>query len=158
MNWSKDKSIVLSQFCVCAFGLLLAVLDVFGYWLVGFFIQLRNMNWQLGAVILAAVYVCSIFAWMVLWRLWKLLGNIKAARVFIPGEYRPYAHRQLVLRRSGSGMPPGKSGIPALFHLRHGLGLYGPDSPYSEKCLPAGPDDEGRAGLYGVRAGLWKYL
>ena len=51
MNWNKDRSIVLSQFCVCAFGLLLAVLDIFGYWLVGFFIQIRNMNWQLEAVI-----------------------------------------------------------------------------------------------------------
>ena len=88
MNWNKDKSIVLSQFCVCAFGLLLAVLDVFGYWLVGFFIRLRSMNWQLEAVILAAVYVCSVFAWIVLWRMWKLLGNIKAGRVFIPENIR----------------------------------------------------------------------
>lgn len=48
MNWSRDKSIVLSQFCVCAFGLLLAVLDVFGYWLVGFFIQLRNRTGSWG--------------------------------------------------------------------------------------------------------------
>lgn len=84
MNWTKDRSIVLSQFCVGAFALLLLTIDILGYWLVGFFIQLRNMNWQLGAVILAAVYLCSVFAWIVLWRLWKLLGNIKAGRVFIP--------------------------------------------------------------------------
>ena len=83
MNWTKDRSIVLSQFCVGAFALLLLAIDILGYWLVGFFIQLRNMNWQLGAVILAAVYLCSVFAWIVLWRLWKLLGNIKAGRVFI---------------------------------------------------------------------------
>lgn len=83
MNWTKDRSIVLSQFCVGAFALLLLAIDILGYWLVGFFIQLRNMNWQLGAVILGAVYLCSVFAWIVLWRLWKLLGNIKAGRVFI---------------------------------------------------------------------------
>lgn len=84
MNWTKDRSIVLSQFCVGAFALLLLAIDILGYWLVGFFIQLRNMNWQLGAVILGAVYLCSVFAWIVLWRLWKLLWNIKAGRVFIP--------------------------------------------------------------------------
>ena len=83
MNWTKDRSIVLSQFCVGAFALLLLAIDILGYWLVGFFIELRNMNWQLGAVILAAVDLCRVFAWIVLWRLWKLLGNIKAGRVFI---------------------------------------------------------------------------
>lgn len=88
MNWNEDRSISLSQVCVCAFALLLAGLDIFGYWLVGFFLQLRNMNWQLGVVILAAVYLCSVFAWIVLFRLWKLLGNIKAGRVFIPENIR----------------------------------------------------------------------
>lgn len=83
MNWNEDRSISLSRVCVCAFALLLAGLDVFGYWLVDFFLRLRGMNGQLGTVILAAVYLCSVFAWIVLFRLWQLLGNIKAGRVFV---------------------------------------------------------------------------
>jgi len=82
MNWNKDKSIVLSQACVCAFALLLAALDLFGYWLVGFFIQLRDMYWQQGAVIYCALLLCSVFGWIVLWKLWRLLSNIKAGQVF----------------------------------------------------------------------------
>lgn len=83
MNWNEDRSISLSRVCVCAFALLLAGLDLFGYWLVGFFLRLRGMNGQLGTVILAAVYLCSVFAWIVLFRLWQLLGNIKAGRVVV---------------------------------------------------------------------------
>lgn len=82
MNWNEDKSIVLSQVCVCAFALLLAGLDIFGYWLVSFFIGLRNMQWQQGVVIYAALLLCSIFGWVVLWKLWRLLGNIQRGQVF----------------------------------------------------------------------------
>lgn len=82
MNWNKDKSIGLSQFCAAAFGLLLAALDIFGYQLVGFFIRLRGMNWQTGGIIYAALLACSIFAWLCLWKLWRLLGSIKAGQVF----------------------------------------------------------------------------
>lgn len=82
MNWNEDKSIGLSQVCVCAFAVLLAVLDIFGYWLVGFFIGLRNMHWQQGAVIYSALLLCSVFGWVVLWKLWRLLVNIKRGQVF----------------------------------------------------------------------------
>lgn len=82
MNWDKDKSISLSQFCVCAFGLLLAGIDIFGWRLTAFFIQLRNMHWQQGLVIYIAVMVSSVFGWIVLWKLWRLLASIKAGQVF----------------------------------------------------------------------------
>ena len=126
MNWTKDRSIVLSQFCVGAFALLLLAIDILGYWLVGFFIQLRNMNWQLGAVILAAVYLCSVFCLDSAVAAVEAAGEYKGGPGLHPGEYKPYAHRQLVLRRRGPGVSSGGPGLSALFHLRHGLGLYGP--------------------------------
>ena len=157
MNWTKDRSIVLSQFCVGAFALLLLAIDILGYWLVGFFIQLRNMNWQLGAVILGAVPVQRLCLDSAVAAV-EAAGEYKGGPGLHPGEYKPYAHRQLVLRRRGPGVSSGGPGLSALFHLRHGRGLYGPDSQDSEKRLPAGPADERRTGLYGVRAGPWRYL
>lgn len=41
MNWSTNKSILLSRICVAIFALLLAALDFGAYWLVTWYIHLR---------------------------------------------------------------------------------------------------------------------
>lgn len=83
MNWNSDKSISLSRVCVAAFALLLAGLDIGAYWLVSFFIGLRGMSAAHGLLMMISVYICSVFAWLVLWMLWKLLANMKCGQVFI---------------------------------------------------------------------------
>ncbi len=83
MNWTKDKSIVLSQVCTAVFALLLAALDIGCYWAVRWFIHLRNMPWQCGIAFMATIYLCSVFAWLLLFHLGKLLGSMKEGRVFI---------------------------------------------------------------------------
>ena len=83
MNWTKDKSILLSQVCVAVFALLLAALDIGCYWAVGWFIGLRGMAWQTGAALMVTIYLCSVFAWFLLCHLWKLLDNMKKGLVFI---------------------------------------------------------------------------
>lgn len=83
MNWTKDKSIVLSQVCIALFAALLLALDVGCYWAVHWFINLRHMPWQSGAAFMVTIYLCSVFAWLLLFRLWKLLGNMKGGRVFV---------------------------------------------------------------------------
>ena len=83
MNWTKDKSILLSQVCVAVFALLLAALDIGCYWAVGWFIGLRGMAWQTGAALMVTIYLCSVFAWLLLFQLWKLLGNMKKGFVFV---------------------------------------------------------------------------
>lgn len=88
MDMNSDKSISLSQCCVVLFALLLAALDIGGYWFVGFFIRLRGMVWQSGALMLVSIYTGSVFGWVTLWKLWKLLGNIKAGRVFVDENVR----------------------------------------------------------------------
>lgn len=82
MNWSKNKSVRLSQICVVVFAAILLALDVGCYWAVAWFIQLRRMNWQSGVLMMVTIYICSVFGWLVLARLWQLLRNIRAARVF----------------------------------------------------------------------------
>lgn len=82
MNWNADKSVRLSQLCVVVFALLLLALDIGCYWAVGAFIRLRNMSWQSGVLMMLTIYLCSIFAWPILARLWKLLHKIQRGCVF----------------------------------------------------------------------------
>ena len=88
VNWNKDKSILLSQICTALFALLLAALDIGCYWAVHWFIRLRNMNWQKGIAFMVTIYLCSVFAWLLLYGLWKLLGNMKSGRVFVEENVR----------------------------------------------------------------------
>ena len=47
------------------------------------FIGLRGMAWQTGAALMVTIYLCSVFAWFLLFHLWKLLDNMKKGLVFI---------------------------------------------------------------------------
>lgn len=88
MNWSTNKSILLSRICVAIFALLLAALDFGAYWLVNGYIQLRGMAGQQGAGMTATIYLCSVFGWVLLWQMWTLLNNIRHSEVFIPENVR----------------------------------------------------------------------
>ncbi|MCQ2419922.1 MAG: DUF2975 domain-containing protein [Clostridia bacterium] len=88
MNWTKDKSITLSFFCLAVFALLLLALDVFCYPLTRWFIGLRAMHWQQGIGMMVTVYVCSVFAWLILYFLWKLLSNLRMGNVFTDRNVR----------------------------------------------------------------------
>ena len=82
MDWNENKSVRLSQACVVIFAVLLLLLDVFCYAAVGWFIRLRSMPWQTGVLMMVTIYLCSIFGWILLWKLWRLLANIRAQVVF----------------------------------------------------------------------------
>jgi len=84
MDWNKDKSILLSQICVAIFTLLLTAADIGAYWLVGWFMEVSRTLSCLkdGYLLLASLYSCSIFAWILLVNLWRLLGNIRLGMVF----------------------------------------------------------------------------
>ncbi len=82
MNWNKDRSIVLSQCCIGLFAACLLALDIGCYWAVGWFTRLRGMPWQLGVCMMVTIYLCSVFGWLLLAHLWRLLRNLRAQRVF----------------------------------------------------------------------------
>lgn len=82
MNWSKNSSIRLSQACVVLFMALLAALDIGCYWAVQWFCGLRLMARQNVFWMMATLYLCSVFGWVLLWKLWRLLKNIRAQIVF----------------------------------------------------------------------------
>lgn len=88
MKWTEDRSIALSQICLGIFAFLLAALDMGCYWAVGWFISLRGMPWQSGLGLMAVIYLCSVFGWLLLHRLWGLLKSMKMGQVFTEENVR----------------------------------------------------------------------
>lgn len=82
MHWSKDRSIDLSCVCVVLFMALLAALDAGCYWAVQWFTRLRLMNRQYVFLMMSTIYLCSVFGWILLVRMWQLLRNIRVQVVF----------------------------------------------------------------------------
>ncbi|MBQ6465198.1 MAG: DUF2975 domain-containing protein [Oscillospiraceae bacterium] len=82
MNWNKDKSLLLTRICTALFAVLLLALDLGCCWAMRWFVKLRGLDGSSVRCFVATVYACSIFAWLLLWRLWMLLGNIRRGEVF----------------------------------------------------------------------------
>ena len=85
MNWNKDKSILLSRAFVIAFALALLALDVFCYPLAH---RYFGMGWRQVVSAVVTVYVGSVFAWLALVELWRLLGNLRQGLVFTQENVR----------------------------------------------------------------------
>ena len=85
MNWNQEKSIVLSKCCVVLFGLLLAAVDIGGYWAVEYFLSVsRSLGglWD-GVFLMGVLYGCSIPAWITLGSLWRLLARLGKGQVYV---------------------------------------------------------------------------
>ena len=88
MNWSRDNSVRLSQACVILFALMLLALDVGCWWAARWFTGLRQMPGSSAVLMCVTLYLCSVFGWILLARLWALLRNIQLAQVFTPENVR----------------------------------------------------------------------
>ena len=89
MNWTRDKSLLLSLVCVWVFAAGLLALDVGGYWLAQrFFVVQRGAPWQHAAFAAASVYLCSVPAWLTLWSLRRLLLALRSGAVFTEENVR----------------------------------------------------------------------
>ena len=88
MNWNKDKSVTLSLVCVIVFGLCLLALDIGAYWIALWFTQNRFYRFEFGLLLMASIYIGSGFAWLCLYQLWRLLGNVKRGALFVPDNVR----------------------------------------------------------------------
>ncbi|MEI3131537.1 MAG: DUF2975 domain-containing protein [Oscillospiraceae bacterium] len=82
MDWNENKSVRLSQACVVLFAVCLLLLDCLCYFAVRWFTGLRGMPWQTGKLMMLTIYLCSVFGWILLWKLWRLLANIRAQVIF----------------------------------------------------------------------------
>ena len=89
MNWTRDKSLLLSLICVWLFAAGLLVLDGGIYWFARrFFVVQRGDPWQYAAFTVASVYLCSVPAWLTLWSLRRLLRNLRQGAVFTQENVR----------------------------------------------------------------------
>ncbi len=88
MDWNKDKSAALSQACVAVFALCLLALDAGAYWVARWFVANRFFHWQRGVLLIVSVYAGSVFAWLCLHQLWRLLTNVRRGEVFVPANVR----------------------------------------------------------------------
>ena len=82
MNWNKSKSMILSLALVVFFGLLLLGVDIFAWPVCGVaadsFLTLAGDRMRL----LVTLFLCSVFAWLCLYCLFRLLLNLWNGKVF----------------------------------------------------------------------------
>ena len=80
MNWSKDKSLALSTFCVYLFLILLAGVCLSAPWLIPRLLVAFSPKAM--PLLLATTYAAAVPAFFALWGLRRLLYNIGAGLVF----------------------------------------------------------------------------
>ena len=88
MEWTMKRSVTLSRACVVVFALCLLALDAGAYRLAEWFVQTRLWAWQRGALLMSSIYCGSVFAWLCLYELWRLLRSIGRGEVFTDGNVR----------------------------------------------------------------------
>ncbi len=82
MEWTKDKSTGLSIVCVYVFALLLFAADIAAPFLLEWSNRLIPSDPSHGIYALITLYSASVFAWICLYFLWRLLQNLKGGMVF----------------------------------------------------------------------------
>lgn len=89
MNWTKGKSVFLTKICIFVFAAALLLADVFGYRLVVWYATLRGINGLHPSLeLFISLYLLSIFAWILLYSLWRLLSNMERGEMFTAANIR----------------------------------------------------------------------
>ena len=81
-DWLKSRSLLFSQIFVILFALLLLALDLGCVPIVRWFAALRGMGEPSRRGFLVVILLCSVFGWILLFAMWRLLGNLRRAQVF----------------------------------------------------------------------------
>jgi hypothetical protein len=68
MNWNKDKSIALSRVFVFVFAILLALLDIFCFWILHWLRNRSELPEGLSQIwlVMLSLYTSSVFAGLLL--------------------------------------------------------------------------------------------
>ena len=88
INWSHKNSMRLSRVMVILFGVALVLLDLFAQdvtiFLSGRLLGQTGIGLGEGLVFMVTLYVCSLSGYVLLYSLYRLLGNLEGGQVFIP--------------------------------------------------------------------------
>lgn len=87
-SWLNSKSLLLSQIFTVFWALLLAALDLGIVPVANWFAVRRNMDAFSTRGFMAVLLLCSVFGWILLWAMWRLLGNLRRAQVFTEANVR----------------------------------------------------------------------
>ena len=88
MEWNKDRSIVLSIVCVVVFAILLLAADLTApLWIDELFCFVSDAPVN-STLCLISIYAASVFAWICLFLLWKLLHSLQRGEVFTEENIR----------------------------------------------------------------------
>ena len=81
---TKKYSLWFSQGCLIVFALLLLYLDVRGFWIVRWFLDVSHGHGGARDCILfmSTIYSCSVFAWIAVVQLWLLLRLVARGEAF----------------------------------------------------------------------------
>ena len=82
MNWSKDRSILLTQILTVIFGVALLALDISAYWISDWFLLHRLHHDYEAIMMMITIYACSVYGWIFLFQFWFLLVSIKHGEIF----------------------------------------------------------------------------
>ena len=154
MDWNENKSVRLSQACVVLFAVCLLLLDCLCYFAVRWFTGLRGMPWQTGKLMMLTIYLCSVFGWILLWKLWRLLANIRAQVIF---DARNVALLRAVSWCWVADLSGERGLLSAICRDCNRSGLHGADCPDCQERLPAGDFDEGRSGSDDLGGAAWRF-
>ncbi len=90
MNPSKQGALRLSQACLIVFALLLVYLDLRAYWIVRWFLGVSHGHGGLrdGILFMSTIYSCSVFAWIAVVVLWRLLRLVARSEAFSHASVR----------------------------------------------------------------------
>lgn len=83
-SWDCGKSIILSHVLVCILAIALVLLDIFGFWICKWLLSILPHAAPSFAVLMVCLYSCSIPAYLLLYRMHRLLTNLRQEQVFIP--------------------------------------------------------------------------
>lgn len=84
MNWTQDKSVKFTQFCISLFMVMFVVICLLAPWLFRLFIAVRGQEMGKLPFFLATVYTSAIPVAVALLDLRRMLDNIRRSEVFIP--------------------------------------------------------------------------
>ena len=88
MEWTKDKSTSLSIVCVYVFAVLLLAANIAAPFLLKWSNRLIPSDPSHGVFALITLYSASVFAWICLYLLWRLLQNLRNGMVFTAANIR----------------------------------------------------------------------
>ena len=89
MKWNSDKSAQLTQICLIILSVCHLALDIGAWPLCRWFGGLRGIS---PVPLCIVIYGVSLWAWPVIWHLWRLLANIRREQVFIKENYMHLFH------------------------------------------------------------------